>query len=149
MLRNTLLRGLVLVLGLWILGSFGPPASTVDSVQASGRDHYGLRTLQGQHGFTYSGSAALGAVASSGRIDFDGRGHLSAVFTTSVGGTAFTGSFTGTYSVNDDGTGSVVIDLPWLGLQAGGDFVIIDKGKGTYFTATDAGYSVAGTTTRM
>lgn len=108
------------------------------------------RSLRGTHGFTYSGShVTLGAIASSGRITFDGRGTLDAVFTTSVGGTAFTGTFAGTYRVNHDGTGSIVIDLPWLNTQGHGDFVVVDRGEGTFFTSTDAGYSVTGRTHRM
>jgi len=39
--------------------------------------------------------------------------------------------------------------LPWLGLQSGGDFVIVDHGAGTFFTSTEMGYSVTGSTRRM
>ena len=151
MLRNLIASfALLLLLGLWTLG--GPaagPSSASAAPAAIGQD-YGLHSLSGAHGFSYSGSAAgLGEVASSGRIDFDGAGGLSAVFTTSVGGTAFTGSFVGTYRVNADGTGSIVIHLPWLGTRAHGDFVIVEHGAGTFFTATDRGYSVTGRTSRM
>jgi hypothetical protein len=115
-----------------------------------GQGGFGLHSLHGRYGFTYSGSTqGLGPVASSGRIDFDGFGHVSAAYTTSVNGTAFTGTFTGSYSVQSNGTGSILVDLPLLGLQSRGDFVIVDHGDGTFFTSTDAGYSVTGSTRRM
>ena len=91
----------------------------------------------------------VGPVASSGRIEFDGNGGLAATFTTSVAGKTFTGSFTGSYTVQPDGTGTVLVDLPWLSTQARGDFVIVDHGDATFFTATDAGYSVTGSTREM
>lgn len=113
-------------------------------------DNFDTRSLRGAHGFSYSGShPTLGAIASSGRIDFDGRGHARADFTTSVGGVAFTGSFSATYQVNANGTGSILIQLPWLNTQGHGNFVIVDRGERTYFTSTDSGYSVTGSTRRL
>ncbi|MBP8299861.1 MAG: hypothetical protein KA020_05865 [Planctomycetes bacterium] len=107
-------------------------------------------SLQGRHGFTYSGSIlGVGPIASSGPITFDGHGHLSANYTTLVNGVPFQGSFLGTYDVQNDGSGSVTLVLPLLGLQAHGDFVLIDGGKGTFFTCTDAGFSITGETRRM
>lgn len=34
-------------------------------------------------------------------------------------------------------------------MQAHGNFVLVDNGEGTFFTATDAGYSVTGSTRRQ
>lgn len=143
------------LLALTALASFSPAArpapSTVAPIAQSdvGAD-YDLGSLHGAHGFSYSGTrVGVGPVASSGRIEFDGAGGLSASFTTSIDGIIFTGRFTGSYLVRGDGTGSVLINLPWLPAQAHGSFVILDGGAGTYFTSTDAGYSVTGTTRRM
>jgi len=94
--------------------------STPAPAWAQGHGHGGL-ALRGEHGFSYSGTVhGIGPVASSGRIDFDGRGHASAWFTTVVGGAVFQGSFVGSYDV-----------------------------RGTFFTCTDPGYTVTGTTKRM
>lgn len=156
-LARTLVLSLLVGLGVCTAGGtsmphlLAPPTRPHVARQAQGAGApYTLRSLRGAHGFTYSGTVAgLGAVASSGRIRFDGRGNLAAAYTTSVGGTAFTGSFVGTYTVHQDGTGSVLLSLPRLGLQARGDFVLVDGGRGTFFTSTDAGFSVAGSTRRM
>ncbi len=108
------------------------------------------RSLRGAHGFTYSGShRTWGAIASSGVIRFDGFGGATADFATSVGGTTFTGTFRANYRVDANGAGSIVIHLPWLNLQGHGNFVLVDRGEGTFFTSTDAGYSVTGSTRRM
>lgn len=133
---------LLLASALGLCAAFRPAPTTPPG--------WGQHSLHGPYGFTYDGTAlGLGPVASSGRIDFDGFGHVAASFTTSVGGVPFTGTFTGTYQVEPDGTGSVRVDLPWLGTSATGDFVVVDHGGGAYFTSTDRGYSVAGRTTRM
>jgi hypothetical protein len=148
--RRALATFLFVLVGLWTLWGLAPTASSALVAAPVDPGGYGLQSLHGKHGFTYSGSIeGVGPVASSGRIDFDGDGHVSAVYTTSVAGIAFRGAFTGTYSVLDDGTGSIVLNLPWLSLQARGNFVIVDHGNGTFFTSTDAGYSVTGSTTRM
>ncbi len=142
-------------LGFGASGWFAPAAHPALSIVApiapsSAGAPYDLGSLHGAHGFSYSGTrVGVGAVASSGRIEFDGAGGLSASFTTAVDGNVFNGRFTGSYLVRGDGTGSVLIELPWLLTQAHGTFVILDNGAGTYFTSTDAGYSVTGTTRQM
>lgn len=129
----------------------GTPASAdAEAPLQGGHASFNNRSLRGPHGFTYSGShATLGGIASSGIIRFDGFGGVRADYTTSVGGVTFTGSFLGTYDVNPDGTGSIVANLPWLNTQGHGNFVLVDRGEGTFFTSTDRGYSVTGSTRRM
>ncbi len=142
-------------LGAGALGWFSPVAlpatpTVAPAAQGAAGAPYDLGSLHGAHGFSYSGTrVGVGAVASSGRIEFDGAGGLSASFTTAVNGNVFNGRFTGTYQVRGDGTGSILVNLPWLATQAHGSFVILDGGAGTYFTSTDAGYSVTGTTRQM
>lgn len=155
--RHALASSLLVVVGLLTIWGLASPANSalvatpiVQGGGWGGQGNYGLHSLHGRHGFTYSGSTqGAGLVASSGRINFDGFGHVSAAYTTSVGGIPFTGTFTGTYSVQNNGTGSILINLPLLGLQARGNFVIVDHGDGTFFTSTDAGYSITGSTKRM
>lgn len=100
---TTLALPLFATLGLITIAGANPvpPAMTAlasSAQQGPGGHHgYGLQSLHGPHGFTYQGtSAVLGLIASSGRIDFDGSGNLSADYTTSVNGVAFTGQFIGT-----------------------------------------------------
>lgn len=107
-------------------------------------------TLHGRHGFSYDGVIlGVGPIAACGPITFDGHGHLSASYSTSVNGTTFRGSFVGTYVVQPDGSGSVTLTLPLLGLQAHGDFVLVDDGRGTFFSCSDAGFSITGSTRRQ
>lgn len=144
-------------LGLLSLGGpgFPPSPSTATALTApqgpqGGGQACTLNSLRGRHGFTYSGSLqGVGPIASSGPIHFDGHGNLTARYTTSINGSTFTGNFTGTYTVNPDGTGSVVLTLALLGLQANGNFVIVDHGDATFFTSTDSGFSVTGSTRKM
>lgn len=126
------------------------PVSTVtSSAQGSGLA-YTLASLEGRHGFSYEGtSRVFGTVASCGRIDFDGEGGLRAEYTTVLGGRPFHGTFIGTYTVDANGTGSVVLELPLWGAEVHGDFVLVDRGDATYFTSTDPGYSILGHTPRM
>ncbi len=130
--------------------SSAPAMAVPDPSPQQGQQAFTVRSLRGPHGFSYSGShQTLGQIASSGLIRFDGHGNARADYTTSVGGTTFTGTFLGTYTVNPEGTGSLVVYLPWLNLQAHGNFVLVDHGDGTFFSSTDAGYSVTGSTRRV
>ncbi len=111
---------------------------------------YTLASLEGRFGFSYEGtSRVFGSVASCGRIDFDGEGGLRAEYTTVLGGRPFQGTFVGTYTVDPNGTGSVVLELPLLSAEVHGDFVIVDRGDAAFFTSTDPGYSIVGRTHRM
>ena len=128
------------------------PASAVAAPQGGPHQgpHCNLRSLRGDHGFTYDGTIlGIGPIASSGPIRFDGQGNLSATYSTMVNGVLFRGTFVGTYTVNADGSGTVTLNLPRLGLQALGDFVLIDDGKGTFFSCTDAGFPIRGQTRRQ
>lgn len=148
----SLLAGLVLTsLGAAVRPLAGELATPVAPAQVGGPGMaYSLASLEGRHGFRYEGtSEVFGPVASTGRIDFDGLGGLRAEYTTSLGSQAFTGSFIGTYTVDANGTGSVTLLLPELNAVAHGNFVIVDGGQGAYFTSTDLGYSITGSTRRM
>jgi hypothetical protein len=149
------LQTVLAAVGLLTLGGALPlptgnaVAPVVSSPQGANPD-YTLASLEGRHGFSYEGTSRLfGTVASCGRIDFDGEGGLRAEYTTILGGRPFHGTFIGTYTVDANGTGSVVLELPLWGAELHGDFVLVDRGYGTYFTATDPGYSIIGRTHRM
>src|SRR5262249_18709273 len=120
----------------------------------SGPEHearpFSLATMKGSHGFVYSGTlTGIGPIASAGPIQFDGRGHLSADYNVTINGIFFQGSFTGTYTVNANGTGTVTLNLPKLGIQSHGSFVIVNDGDETFFTSTDPGQTITGVTEKV
>ena len=108
-----------------------------------------LWALRGTHGYSYSGTVIGLPIAAAGPITFDGAGQLSAKYSVSLNGQPFQGSFTGTYTVNPDLTGTVTLNLPLLGLSSRGSFVIVSSGRETYFTGTDPGVTITGTTKRQ
>lgn len=106
-------------------------------------------TMQGTHGYSYEGTVMGQRIAAAGPITFDGDGNLSATYNVNLGGTPFQGAFTGTYTVNADCTGTVTLHLPLLGISTSGSFVIVSHGQETFFTGTDQGITVTGTTKRL
>jgi hypothetical protein len=89
-----------------------------------------------------------------GVMDFDGAGNVKGSYTFEVGSSAkqssqpLTGTLTGTYSSNPDGTGSVTITSD-IGITLTFAMVITDGGQGLQLLATNCsgGCSIGGTTT--
>ena len=137
--------------------TFGALTSRSEEASNKGRDSFAeaarakslLRELRGNHGYSYSGTVMGLPIAAAGPISFDGEGNLSAKYSVSLNGESFQGSFIGTYTVNPDLTGTVTLNLPLLGLSSRGSFVIVSSGRETYFTGTDRGVIVTGTTKRQ
>lgn len=107
------------------------------------------RTMKGTHGYSYHGTVLGKAITATGPITFDGRGSLFATYDVNLGGTPFQGRFIGTYTVNDDCTGTVTLQLPLLGLSTNGSFVIVNEGQETFFTGTDDGIAITGVTKKL
>ncbi|MFN0122628.1 MAG: hypothetical protein ACKV2V_19190, partial [Blastocatellia bacterium] len=106
-------------------------------------------TMEGRHGYAYDGILMGAPIATAGPIQFDGYGNLSATYQVSIGGMPFSGTFTGTYTVNEDCTGTATLHLPKLGATANGSFVIVNEGKETFFTGTDQGVTIRGVTKKI
>jgi hypothetical protein len=102
-------------------------------------------SLKGTFAYTVTGSTSAppplgGPFGGVGRQTFDGNGHVSGTQTVNVNGNVFRQTYTGTYTVNPDCTGSVtlMIDIP-PGLVTHSDFVIDDNGAEIRAVETDAG----------
>jgi hypothetical protein len=116
----------------------------------AGRKRCNLSSLKGAYGYTYTGAVkGFGTIAAVGPISFDGDGNTSATYSVNLGGTNFQGSFTGTYTINDDCTGSITINLPVLGVSSSGRFVVVDDGGEAPFMGTDPGVTVTGVAKRL
>jgi hypothetical protein len=108
-----------------------------------------LKSLKGCYGYSYTGTSGSGPIAAVGPINFDGDGNTSATYSVNSSGMNFQGSFTGTYTVNEDCTGAVTIHLPLLGISSNGRFVIVEEGKEALFMGTDAGVTVTGVARKL
>jgi hypothetical protein len=109
-----------------------------------------LATLKGDHGYSYSGTViGVGPITTTGLISIDGAGNLAASYVVSVNGVIVRGSFTGTYTVNPDGTGLIRLVLPLSGNSLNGSFVIVNNGDETLFTSNDNGIAITGFTKRV
>jgi hypothetical protein len=74
---------------------------------------------------------------------FDGHGKFSGSSTADYGGTIFPVTFTGTYSVKPNCTGSLTADAG-SNVIIHRDLVIVDSGKEVEFVSTDAGLVISG-----
>lgn len=107
------------------------------------------RTMKGTHGYSYHGTVMGKAITATGPITFDGRGSLFATYNVNLGGMPFKGQFIGMYTVADDCTGTVTLQLPKLGISTNGSFVIMNGGQETFFTGTDDGIAITGVTKKQ
>jgi hypothetical protein len=116
------------------------------SLPAYGQD--ACANLQGSYGFSRNGTAGSGTISAAavGVIVFDGVGNVSGHDTTSVNGNIIRRTFSGTYVVNPDCTGSITVTFitGTPGRVSPSDFVIVDDGKGLLLINTNAGEVILG-----
>lgn len=110
---------------------------------------YDSSSLSGGYSYLISGSAvdpifgALTRIAEAGLMTADGAGNLNGSDTVMVDGSLTRRTFTGTYSVNPDGTGSLVLNPSW-GPQIHADFFIGQSGSVLRLVITDANNTLSG-----
>jgi hypothetical protein len=124
------------------------------SASRQGISHCTNRSLSGVFNAAESGSDFTPAGVENGddglffTIHFDGRGHEFGSSTTSINGFSFPDTFTGTYHVNPDCTGSASNTFA----SGGSDhvnFVIVEQGNEVKFFNADPGIVFSGTMDRM
>jgi len=123
------------------------------------REECSVETLVGPYGFTDSGTAFIPGpggqvnpvqVVVLGRFVADGEGHLAGTDTSTVGGQIARGNtFSGTYVVHADCTGSDTLTLQPQNMVIHHDFVIVDKGRELMSTHTDPGSVFTGKVVRQ
>lgn len=86
--------------------------------------------------------------ASVGRLTFDGVGNVSGRDTNSFGGDVTRNPTTGTYTVDRDCTGTLIVNLS-NGFVINNDIVIVDGGKEIFLIQTNPGTIVTGVMKRQ
>ena len=111
---------------------------------------YKLSDVKGRYGFSFQGEViGVGSIAAVGTIKADGKGNIpEAVRTVNFLGTTNTQTFSCTYTINLDGTGSAKcpVDLPLPGFppEETFDYVIEEEGKAFRIVGTTPGVVVIG-----
>ena len=102
-------------------------------------------TLRGSFGFTNTGTnlalppPLAGPIAQIGRQAFDGSGRTEATTTLSANGNIFGATAEGSYVVNPNCTGSLILHVSPVGSTVKADFVIDDDGDEIRAIITDEG----------
>lgn len=140
--------------------SHEPPA------QAASRDEGGsraprcsVRTIRGSYGSNITGAFILPPagstqpptsvpIASVSRLVFDGAGNVSGTDTNSFGGAVSTNAVTGTYTVNEDCTGTLDVTFP-NGFTVANNTVIVDGGREISLIQTNPGAVITGVLKRQ
>src|SRR5438094_273709 len=140
-----LLRSL---LTLGIVGVASAPGATAN-------DGFTNADVRGPYGFSLDGTIVSGTtavpVAAVGVFEADGNGSLpDGVRTLSAGGVVRHQTFTCTYTVNPNGTGSAVCTILTGGTGTESfDFVLTDKRREVPFVATNPGFVVRGVSVKQ
>lgn len=135
-----------LLLGTWLLFATG---------KANADKAFSEKSVRGSYGFSFQGEiVGVGSVAAVGVLEADGKGNINpASRTININGLPIQQTFTCTYSVYPDGTGSAVCPLddplPGAPPEETFDFVLVDKAKGFRFAGTTPGIVVLGTGTKQ
>ena len=116
-----------------------------------------VASLNGSYGIQSTGSIValgpIGPVAEAGIIKFDGTGGVSQTTTVSTNGFIIPNrsSLSGTYLVNPNCTGELVLVLPVPGgtITSTAHFVIVDHGKEIRLVNTGAGRVIVGNARRQ
>src|SRR5262249_36970000 len=116
---------------------------SLSRVQA--QDSCTTASFQGAFGYTFTGITGVDALAFAavGRWVADGQGSFSGAETASSGGKIFQRTYTGTYKVNSDCTGSAMSNDNF-GKTVKCDFVIVAGGREIQVIETDTDTVVVG-----
>lgn len=94
-------------------------------------------------GVVYDSYGYMYFLSSVGRIVSDGAGGITGTNTYSFDGTVVRQTFTGTYTVNEDCTGSLTMETSGSG-TSNFDFVLVNNNQEATIVQTDSGFSLSG-----
>jgi len=108
--------------------------------------------LTGSYGYEASGSdtSFLIQISAAGLLVFDGAGHVIVTDSVNVSGTITRfETYTGTYTVNSQGIGSLSMHSGVAGVPANYDFVLVNGGAQIILVGTDQGLGISGIATKQ
>src|SRR4029077_19646993 len=145
MKRNLVSTATLAAIGLALLVTLALPAQ---AAQCS------LANVTGSYGYTTSGFVAIAPstfvpVAAAGKITFDGHGHISGTQTRVVAGSSLDETYSGTYSVNADCTGSFTALVEPDTRTSTVDLVRTDNTNGASAVFTNPGFILTATARRI
>jgi hypothetical protein len=117
---------------------------------ASGCDVTSMNSAYGfvQSGFSYDSNGYLYVMAGNGRVAGDGNGNLTGADTLNYDGTVYRRTFTGTYTINSDCTGTVALTFSDKTTMHA-DIVVTNDGKEIAYNGTDTDFIYSGTWKRL
>jgi hypothetical protein len=129
-------------------------ALLVTMVQPALAAQCSLASVAGSYGYTTSGFVAIGPgtfvpVAAAGRITFDGNGHVNGTQTRVVAGSSLDETYSGTYSVNPNCTGSFTVLVEPDTRTSTVDLVWTDNTNGASAVFTTPGFILTATARRI
>ncbi len=141
-LRYVAFAGLLAAAGFLVTRS----TTKVKAQAASGCDATSLNSAYGfvQSGFSYDSNGNLYIMAGNGRIAGDGNGNVTGGDTLNYDGTVYRRTLTGTYTINSDCTGQVVLTFSDKTTMHA-DIVVTNDGKEIAYNGTDTNFIYSGT----
>ena len=108
-----------------------------------------VASLNGSYGYTMTGPlydnvGDLFFIAAAGKIAFDGGGNIAGTDTISFDGSIGHRTYTGTYTINADCTGSMNL-VTADGNKPAADLVVVNAGKEVEFIQTNTDTVITGT----
>lgn len=145
MRTNLVARATLAALGLALFVTVALPAQ---AAQCS------LANVAGSYGYTSSGFVAIAPgtfvpAAAAGRLTFDGNGHVSGTQTRVVAGSSLDETYSGTYSVNRNCTGSFTVQVEPDNRTSTVDLVWTDNTNGASAVFTNSGFILTATGRRI
>jgi hypothetical protein len=148
----------LLVSGLitpFVAGLINSNAGAMDDSQSHREKTFRDADVEGPYAFSFDGTViGVGPVAATGVVVADGKGNItSGVRSLNFNGSVAQQTFTCTYSVNPDGTGSAIclLDNPLQGAPdvETFDFALEKKARAFRLLGTTAGFTVLGSGTKQ
>jgi hypothetical protein len=130
---------------IFIVGISAAISTAAPEAKAQARCN--LLTVKGSYGVLATGSFGPAQLATLGTVNFDGAGNISGQSTSSFSGSISSDSFTGTYTVNEDCSGT--INFVYAFFTISGNTVIVDNGKELFLIETNPGAVASGVLKRQ